>query len=87
MCRSIKVLRDAEIPATDLQCHEAALQFVRKISGTRKPSKMNQEVFDRAVREVAAASRRLLDSMVTGPGQGRPSKTNSPARSVSELEP
>lgn len=67
MCRSIKTLRDAErVTATDREIEEAALQFVRKISGYRKPSKANEEAFDRAVAEVSAASRRLLDSLVVG---------------------
>ena len=63
MCRSIKVLRNAEQPATDDDVSKAALQFVRKISGFHKPSKANQDVFDQAVIEVAEASRRLLDSI------------------------
>ena len=63
MCRSIKVLRRAGEPVTLEELDAAALQFVRKISGTRKPSKANQEAFDRGVREVSAASRRLLNSM------------------------
>lgn len=67
MCRSIKTLRDAErVTATDVEVQEAALQFVRKISGYRKPSKANEEVFSRAVDEVSAASRRLLDALVVG---------------------
>ena len=61
MCRSIKVLRRAgQPPATPEELHAAALQFVRKISGFQKPSKTNQEAFERAVREVAEASGRLL---------------------------
>lgn len=65
MCRSIKTLRDAELPATDEEVEAAALQFVRKISGFRKPSKANQPAFDRAVEQIAANSRVLLDSLVT----------------------
>ena len=61
MCRSIKVLRSAEAPATDAEIEAAALQFVRKISGYRQPSKANAEAFDAAVAEVAGASRRLLE--------------------------
>ena len=57
MCRSIKQLRNSEREATDDEIREAALQFVRKISGYRKPSRANAEVFDQAVDEVAAASR------------------------------
>jgi len=60
MCRSIKQLRNAEIPATEDEVRAAALQFVRKVSGYRKPSKANQEAFDRAVDEVSQATQKLL---------------------------
>ncbi len=63
MCRSIKVLRRAGEAVTGEELNAAALQFVRKISGFHKPSKANQAVFDRGVEEVAAASRRLLESL------------------------
>lgn len=63
MCRSIKVLRVPGGRATDDELSAAALQFVRKISGFRKPSRANQQVFDRAVAEIAESSRRLLDGM------------------------
>lgn len=63
MCRSIKTLRDFEAPASSEEIEAAALQFVRKISGYRKPSQANQEVFERAVREIAGASRDLLDGL------------------------
>lgn len=63
MCRSIKRLRGPEGPATDEQIEEAALQFVRKVSGFRAPSAKNEEAFTRAVREVADASRKLLGSL------------------------
>lgn len=63
MCRSIKVLRRPGLSATPDELHGAALQFVRKISGFNKPSKLNQEAFDLAVAEVADVSRRLLDSI------------------------
>ena len=63
MCRSIKVLRKPGLPATAEELHAAALQFVRKISGFHKPSRVNQEAFERAVQEVAEASRRLLESV------------------------
>jgi hypothetical protein len=63
MCRSIKVLRRPEQAATPDEVGSAALQFVRKISGFHKPSKANQEAFDRAVREIAKASERLLNSI------------------------
>ncbi|MFN2593375.1 MAG: DUF2277 domain-containing protein [Actinomycetota bacterium] len=64
MCRSIKVLRDGAVPADDDEVRAAALQFVRKVSGFRQPSKANQEVFDDAVDQVSDATRRLLDSLV-----------------------
>jgi hypothetical protein len=63
MCRSIKVLRRAGQTVTTEELDAAALQFVRKISGFHKPSKVNQAAFDRGVQEVAAASRRLLESL------------------------
>ena len=63
MCRSIKVLRSLDSPATDADIEAAALQFVRKISGYRQPSKANVEAFDMAVSEVAEASRRLLSQL------------------------
>lgn len=64
MCRNIVPLHNFEPPATDTECHDAALQFVRKITGTTKPSKANQEAFDRAVAEIAHATRHLLDDLV-----------------------
>ena len=63
MCRSIKTLRNAEIPATQDEIRAAALQFVRKVSGYRKPSKVNEAAFERAVEEVAEATRRLLNEV------------------------
>lgn len=63
MCRSIKTLRNAEIPATEEEIRAAALQYVRKISGYRKPSKVNQEAFERAVEQVAEATRILLEKV------------------------
>ena len=65
MCRSIKQLRNSEIPATEEEIRAAALQFVRKVSGYRKPSKANQAVFDQAVEEVTQATQRLLDHLST----------------------
>jgi hypothetical protein len=65
MCRNIRTLHNFDPPATEEEVHEASLQYVRKISGSNKPSKANAEAFDRAVEEVAAATRRLLDSLVT----------------------
>ena len=64
MCRSIKQLRIPEGPATDEELRAAALQFVRKVSGFRKPSRANEEVYDRAVAEIADATRRLLEGLV-----------------------
>jgi hypothetical protein len=63
MCRSIKRLRNPEGLATEQEIREAALQFVRKVSGYRQPSQRNTEAFDRAVDDVASASRRLLESV------------------------
>jgi hypothetical protein len=68
MCRNIQQLRGAEPPATDAEIRDAALQFVRKISGYRTPSAANREVFDTAVDEVAAATARLLGDLTVGPG-------------------
>ena len=66
MCRSIKVLRQGSVPATDEEIEAAALQFVRKVSGFRSPSRANAEVFDAAVEEVAESTRRLLASLRIG---------------------
>ena len=65
MCRNIKTLANFEPPATDDEVHASALQFVRKLSGTTRPSRANQAAFDLAVEEVTAASRRLIDSLQT----------------------
>ena len=65
MCRSIKPLHNFEPPATDDEVHEAALQYVRKLSGSPKPSRANTDAFEAAVDEVAAATRKLIDSLVT----------------------
>jgi hypothetical protein len=63
MCRSIKQLRNVEIPATEEEVRAAALQFVRKVSGYRKPSKANQEAFDQAVEEVTQVTQKLLGNL------------------------
>ncbi|HSQ31784.1 MAG TPA: DUF2277 domain-containing protein [Gemmatimonadaceae bacterium] len=63
MCRNIRTLANFEPPATDDEIRASALQFVRKLSGTRRPSRANEEVFNRAVDEVTAAARRLLESL------------------------
>ncbi|MGY2082431.1 DUF2277 domain-containing protein [Blastococcus sp. SYSU DS0539] len=65
MCRNIRPLANFEPPAADDEIQASALQYVRKISGTVRPSRVNAEVFERAVAEVAAASARLLDALVT----------------------
>lgn len=65
MCRSIKTLRRPGPPVDDEEIRAAALQFVRKVSGYRQPSRANEEVFNSAVDEISDASRRLLDSLVT----------------------
>ena len=65
MCRNIKTLFNFDPPATDEEVRAASLQFVRKLSGYNKPSAANEKAVDRAVEEVAAVARRLLDSLVT----------------------
>jgi hypothetical protein len=64
MCRNIKVLRNASIPPTEEEIALAALQYVRKVSGYRSPSRANKEAFDAAVLEIAESTRRLLDNLV-----------------------
>jgi hypothetical protein len=63
MCRSIKRLREGDVPVSEEEMREAALQYVRKVSGFRQPSKRNAEAFDEAVDEVTNASRRLLEAV------------------------
>lgn len=65
MCRNIRTLHNFEPPASAEEARDAALQYVRKISGSTKPSQANAEVFERAVDEVTAATERLLDGLVT----------------------
>jgi hypothetical protein len=65
MCRNIRTLHNFDPPATDEEVHAAALQYVRKVSGARQPSKSNQEPFEQAVEAVRAATRTLVDSLVT----------------------
>ena len=65
MCRNIRTLYNFEPPATSEEVHDAALQYVRKISGFTKPSHVNEVAFERAVEAVTAASARLLDELVT----------------------
>jgi hypothetical protein len=63
MCRNIRTLANFEPPATDDEVRAASLQFVRKLSGTTRPSHANEAAFDRAVEEITASARRLLDSL------------------------
>ena len=65
MCRNIRPLFNFEPPTTDAEVRAASLQFVRKVSGFTKPSRANEDAFERAVEEVAAATTRLLESLVT----------------------
>jgi hypothetical protein len=65
MCRNIRTLHNFEPPANEEEVQDAALQYVRKISGSTKPSKANEEAFERAVERIAAATRDLLDELVT----------------------
>ena len=65
MCRNIHTLFNFEPPATDEEVRDAALQYVRKISGFNKPSQANAEAFERAVEEVTESTRRLIESLVT----------------------
>ena len=69
MCRSIKPLRLPDRPATEQEIQEAALQYVRKVSGYRKPSKANEEAFNKAINDVAEATRRMLDDLVKNPNK------------------
>ena len=65
MCRNIKTLHNFDPPATDEEIHLSSLQFVRKLSGSARPSAANQAAFDRAVHKVSLAARELIDSLVT----------------------
>ncbi len=65
MCRNIRTLHNFDPPATEEEMRASALQYVRKVSGSTKPSQANEEAFDRAVDEVADVTTRLLDSLVT----------------------
>lgn len=72
MCRNIKTLFNFEPPVTDEEIQAASLQFVRKVSGFNKPSKSNEDAFEKAVEQVAAISRELLDSLhTTAPPRNR----------------
>jgi hypothetical protein len=65
MCRNIKTLRRPEQPPSDEELRLAALQYVRKVSGYHKPSRLNQAAFDQAVEEIAEATQKLLENLVT----------------------
>jgi hypothetical protein len=65
MCRNIRTLHNFQPPASEEEVHDAALQYVRKISGSTKPSRANEAAFDRAVEAVTAATRQLLEELVT----------------------
>jgi hypothetical protein len=65
MCRNIRTLHNYEPPASAEEIHEAALQYVRKVSGSAKPSRVNAEAFDRSVEEIASSTERLLQTLVT----------------------
>ena len=65
MCRNIKTLANFEPPASDDEVRASAVQFVRKLSGSTRPSRANEAAFERAIEEVTAAARRLVDSVVT----------------------
>lgn len=64
MCRSIKPLRNMDHPVTEQEIQEAALQYIRKVSGYRKPSKVNEEVFNKAIEEVAETTRKMLGELI-----------------------
>jgi hypothetical protein len=66
MCRNIKQLRNFEQPPTDEEIKDAALQYVRKVSGYRVPSRANRDAFDQAIAEIAASTRILLEALVSG---------------------
>ena len=82
MCRSIQTLRPPmhEGLATDDEIRAAALQFVRKISGYRKPAAVNEAVFEQAVEEITESSKRLLDGLINRPGPAARRGTAQPAR-------
>lgn len=89
MCRNIKTLHNFEPPATDDEIRASALQFVRKLSGSVRPSKANQQAFDRAVDQVTQAARELLGSLVTTapPRDREVEAAKARARSASRFSP
>jgi hypothetical protein len=84
MCRNIKTLFNFEPPATEVEIRDASLQFVRKLSGFNVPSKANEAAFERAVEEVAASARALIQSLVTNaePRNREDEATKARARAV-----
>jgi hypothetical protein len=83
MCRNIKTLFNFEPPATEEEIRAASLQFVRKVSGSTRPSKANEEVFDRAVDDIAATVSRLLDALATSaPPRDRETEAKARARAA-----
>jgi len=88
MCRNIKTLFNFDPPATDEEIHAASLQFVRKLSGFTEPSRANEAAFNRAVEQVAAAARNLLDSLVTSaePRDRKIEAERARARAVERFE-
>jgi len=80
MCRNIKKLRQPERAPTDEELRDAALQFVRKISGYREPSKANEKAFNKAVNGITRASRRMFDELVVGAAKSAPARTRSASR-------
>jgi hypothetical protein len=89
MCRNIKTLHNFKPPATEDEIRASALQFVRKLSGSTRPSKANQIAFDRAVDEVATIARQLLDALVTtAPPRNRDDEAaKARARAVERYRP
>lgn len=87
MCRNIKTLFNFEPPATELEIRDASLQFVRKLSGFNRPARANEEAFDRAVEEVAAAARRMIDALVasTEPRHREEEAAKAKARSAARF--
>jgi len=85
MCRSIKLLRKPDEPATPEELNSAALQFVRKVTGFHKPSKANQKAFERAVREISDSSGRLLKSIATSSHGGRDRSGLLPGRGTKSV--
>jgi hypothetical protein len=81
MCRNIKTLFNFDPPATDEEIHDAALQFVRKLSGFNKPSQVNEKAFNQAIEKVSFDAKKLLDSLVT---EAKPHDREEEARKAHE---